>query len=306
MATKVPSYSYTGSHYAVMQNGYWYIYLLSVGTHTFTMTYAKSGVEVFLVGGGGGGGGGWTHGADGGGGGYTTTGRNISINAGQAYPITIGAGGAGGAGGGGQAAGSTIGGTGGTSSAFGYSASGGIGGWEYGGNPAYFVPSAGGSGGGAGAGGAGGSNGSNGGNGNKGGTAVAGGKGQGTTTREFGESSRTLYSGGGGGNGAAGGAGGGGSGGVSGSANTGGGGGGGGLNGYGGNGGSGIVVIRGTQDDNIPVFFNGTQLTKIIFNGTTLTGLIKDGTRIFAKYIRKGAMKCVTSISTAMRLTALI
>ena len=31
-----------------------------------------------------------------------------------------------------------------------------------------------------------------------------------------------------------------------------------------GNGGSGIVILRGTQEDNIPVIFNGTQLDKII------------------------------------------
>lgn len=52
-------------------------------------------------------------------------------------------------------------------------------------------------------------------------------------------------------------------------------------------GGSGVVIIRGTEDDLIPVFFNGTQLSKIIFNGVTLTGLIKDGTRIFARRVRR-------------------
>lgn len=89
----------------------------------------------------------------------------------------------------------------------------------------------------------------------------ASGTGQGTTTREFGESTGKLYSGGGGGgtgqlsgavtNGGAGGSGGGGAGahevhgsGTAGTTNTGGGGGGGGASGAGGTGGSGIVVIR--------------------------------------------------------------
>ena len=39
----------------------------------------------------------------------------------------------------------------------------------------------------------------------------------------------------------------------------------------------------------VPVFFNGTQLSKIIFNGVTLTGLIKDGKRIFARRKKRAA-----------------
>lgn len=47
------------------------------------------------------------------------------------------------------------------------------------------------------------------------------------------------------------------------------------------NGGSGFIIIRGTQDDNIPVIFNGTQLQKIIYNGTTITSLYYNGKKIY-------------------------
>ena len=94
--------------------------------------------------------------------------------------------------------------------------------------------------------GAGGSDGSDGGAG-----LNRGGEGQGTTTREFGETANTLYAGGGGGeatNMAAGGAGGGARARATATANTGGGGGGSTLRGtesaYAGGGGSGIVIIR--------------------------------------------------------------
>ena len=67
----------------------------------------------------------------------------------------------------------------------------------------------------------------------------AGGKGQHTTTKAFGESNGTLYAGGGGSEGAPGGSGGGGGFRVNGGANTGGGGG-----SFTGSGGSGIAIIR--------------------------------------------------------------
>ncbi len=200
-------------------------------------------IDVFLVGGGAGGGAAATGGRGGGGGGRTLTHTSIELQANTAYTITVGAGGASNA-------------NGGTTSAFGYSISGGN-------TPGNVVPGgAGGSGGGAGGrdgyflnGAPGGSNGS------AGGSLEydAGGAGQGTTTREFGETSTTLYAGGGGGGayyknngvGGAGGAGGGGKGGNSsnngsnGIANTGGGGGGSGYTtAIGGTGGSGIVVMR--------------------------------------------------------------
>ena len=216
----------------------------SDGTHTWRMKLLTSGnltvngliyIDVFLVGGGGSGGNGSysngsTFGGCGGGGGYTRTQKNIRLDnkSGTTYAITIGAGG-------------SVGHDGNTTAAFGLSAAGGKRGLTY--NDGGRSGGAGGSGG-AGLGSY--SGGSNGGNGS-GGDLIHGGKGQGSTTREFGESNGELYAGGGGGGaGGAGGAGGGGNGyGNSGAANTGGGGGGARTNGYnGGTGGSGVVVIR--------------------------------------------------------------
>lgn len=210
-----------------------------------TFTPAKAIIiDVFLVGGGGGGGNanGVSGGIGGGGGGYAGTWSSITISAGTSYPVVIGAGGTAQTNGGSTSFNAT------------YSKSGGIGGVQ---NDTYGKN--GGSGGGAGSyttsAGAGGSNGAN---GSASGT-LTGGVGQGTTTYEFGDSSLTLYGGGGGGgagaNGGAGagGAGGGAAGGAtynggnSASANTGGGGGGAGRASsllYGGSGGSGICVIR--------------------------------------------------------------
>jgi hypothetical protein len=164
----------------------------------------------------------------GGGGGYTKTYTAISLSKNQSYPITIGLGGV-------QQGAHTVGSTGGSSTAFGCSASGGIGG-NHGDNTVTYG-GAGGSGGG-GYTGAGGTDGSTGG--------LYGGIGQRTTTREFGETTGTLYAGGGGGYSGAGGAGGGGNGNqygapYSGTANTGGGAGGDNSSAVGG---SGIVVIR--------------------------------------------------------------
>ena len=261
-------------------NGNWRIKFFESGT--FIMSYPDVNyIDVFVVGGGGGGGGSGVNddnswyiiGAGGGGGGYTKTCRYsnelntelITINKNTNYNIVIGAGGIAGQCRPNQ---TTIpllpGGDGGTSSGFECSAAGGKGGpTNY-----YKNGSPGGSGGGGGgihyAGGTGGSDGSAGAAaGGDYGVSVgngAGGAGQGSTTREFGESTGDLYAGGGGGgsggnngNGGAGGAGGGGSGGNSGGGgtagtkNTGGGGGG------SGNscsvvssnaGGSGIVIIR--------------------------------------------------------------
>ena len=222
----------------------------------FTVPAGVYTIQVFVVGGGGGGGGGdfyvsessgggYVKSGGGGGGGYTKYGT-YNVTPGTQYAVVVGAGGAGGSS-------SSKGGDGGTSS-FGslLSASGGKGAvLQEGGN--------GGSGGGVGyyaygSGSssnqynatAGGSNGSDGGY-SAGGTA---GKGQGTTTRAFGETSGTLYAGGGGGGGSgtnSGGAGGGGNGSsddsaaTPGAVNTGGGGGGGST---GASGGSGIVIVR--------------------------------------------------------------
>ena len=252
-------------------NGNWRIKFFESGT--FIMSYPDVNyIDVFVVGGGGAGGNpGYTDfGANGGAGGYTKTCRYsnelntelIAINKDTNYTVTIGAGGASVT----SSSTANAGNSGGSSSAFNCLASGG------GGAPVQTnngTAASGGSGGGGCAshhgGGAGGSDGGN-------GSATTpeyggcyGGSGQGTTTREFGESTGDLYAGGGGGGsankdipgyngpGGAGGAGGGGKGTgtdgacASGVKNTGGGGGGKmGWNASGVNcaGGSGIVIIR--------------------------------------------------------------
>lgn len=254
MAIAVPSFSYTGTHSTKTDSVYWYLYLKGGGTLKFT--YAKKSVDVFIVGGGGGGktssGGG-----PGGAGGSTLTKTGIALAAGTNYTCAIGAGGA-------------ANGNGGASSAFGYSAAGGA------------------AGGGAAA-----------------GTAGANG------TYAFGDSSQLRYGaqGGGGsdnayGYGSAGGLDGGGTGAAggrrgtaatAGAANTGSGGGGSGDNdgwdsdendyeyhgGPAAGGGSGIIIIRGTEADYLPVWYNGTHLQKIFFNGSELSGLKLGDTTVF-------------------------
>ena len=205
--------------------------------------------DVFLVGGGGGGGvtgqdsaSGGSYGG-GGGGGYTTTQSNLAVTGLTSVSIVVGAGGTGAEYNHSQHK-TTPGTAGGASTVT-------IGETVY--------QAKGGSPGSSSSGGVGGSNGGSG-SGNGGSDGVPG---QGTTTRAFGESSGTLYAGGGGGAGGYGGDGGGGNGstknqesehkGLPGTANTGGGGGGGfyeyssggsGTHGFGGNGGSGIVILR--------------------------------------------------------------
>lgn len=154
----------------------WRVKFLSSGTFTPLKDMV---IDAFLVGGGGGGSGG------GAGGGYTNTMKSIVLAANTPYIIEIGAGGAA------PEADNplTPGKAGGNTSAFSVTANGGAGGnYGYGGGN-------GGSGGGSyntdsKKGYAGGSDGSNGGGPN-------GGTGQGTTTREFGESTGDLYASGG-------------------------------------------------------------------------------------------------------------
>ena len=52
-------------------------------------------------------------------------------------------------------------------------------------------------------------------------------------------------------------------------------------------GGSGIVILRGTQDDLIPVVFNGTQLSELYFNGVKVTSLIYNGARLFIREVKR-------------------
>ena len=224
---------YTGTYTLIDDgSGHWRVKFLTSGILTVDGTAT---IDALLVGGGAGGGNTGNE-SGGGGGGYTTTAPSIAIASGVQYPIVVGAGGNAGT-------------DGGASAAFGATAHGGY-------STTSLYGGYGGSGGGAGhnttgVAGDGGSNGGNGGNSASGG----GGVGQGTTTREFGEASGTLYSGGGGGGGSAdtgtGGAGGGGNGAnyaganaTSGTVNTGGGGGGKAYQKTAGTGGSGIVVIR--------------------------------------------------------------
>ena len=250
----IPDFTYTGDFEIVsdddqpitVSQGNWKIRFLTSGTLTFkNLNGAENGIDVFLVGGGGGG----SRAA--GGGGYTKTLKAVKVSVGTAYLIEVGAGGIAGVGN------SKAGSAGGTSNAFGASANGG----EANTSASSFRGSNGGSGGGAGStngnGGKGGSDGSDGFHRN--GTHQDSGTGQGTTTREFGESGGKLYAGGGGGctttssNGGAGGDGGGGDGGnasggaTSGKTNTGGGGGGAVNSKAGGAGGSGIAIIRNTR-----------------------------------------------------------
>lgn len=228
---KLPKFTYTGTYEVIEDGGKnWRIKFLTSGTLTL---FKKLLADMFLVGGGGG-----ATGASGAGGGYTKTIKSVELEPGS-YEIVVGAGG--------------VSADGGTTTAFGSSANGGKKGDGY-------TPGDGGCGGGSYLtsdsapfypAGTGGSDGSNGGGSPK----HPGGTGQGTTTREFGETTGDLYAGGGGGSyssgkgiGALGGAGGGGNGrndgtpATDGAANTGGGGGGGG--GSGSNGGSGIAILR--------------------------------------------------------------
>lgn len=223
-----PAITFTGGNENIrIENGDsvydWKIYILGSGTLTFTDETPD--IDVFLVGGGAAGNYAWSKGA-GGGSGYTKTVSGLGIKIGTNYNIVVGAGGIGSQKAGGMAGGAT--------SAFGYTASGGSAlssNGNYGGN--------GGSGGGSGS-----KNGDDdniwisSGVGGKDGANGAGGKpgtGQGTTTREFGESDGILYATGG-------------DGGVNKpaikKANTGDGGDGGWANYSSGNGASGVVVIR--------------------------------------------------------------
>ena len=221
-----PAFTYTGDF--KIENGDtidWKIYLLTSGTLTFTDETPN--IDVFLVGGGGAGASGvWSSGyvqvnrrSGGAGSGYTLTKKDVSLAINTSYNIIIGAGGTS------NAKNTYTDGT--ATSAFSFTANGGKGtsrdGEHY----------------------KGGNGGSGGGNENyegatDGGGGTNAGTGQGTTTREFGESQEKLYATGGSG--------------VSkndGQPNTGDGGSGGryadssgGKIGSGGNGGSGIVVIR--------------------------------------------------------------
>ena len=283
MAIRIPSFTYNGSYRTEMIGDYWYIFFLTSGT--LRMDYSKT-ADLYLHGGGGGGSnsGYNSSGGSGGGGGWLESHFGISVNAGTAYDIVIGDGGAAGR------PGATSGGKGGTSSAFGKSVEGGNGG-TYMGNP-----------------GTGGS-----GNGGSRSSAVGGiaGDGESNTTYAFNDSSLgLLYGGGGAGGGPEYGANGqpgkpyGGAGTTSAVANTGAGGGGAHFSSSetgqkGGAGGSGIVILRGYQDDILPVKFNGTTLTRMIFDGSEVKHLIHNGTRLFTERFKEWSKPKTLSLQPA-------
>lgn len=237
-------FTYSKKYEVINDNaGNWRVKFYETGD--FTLNYDIA-IDAFLVGGGGNGG---FDCGGGGGGGETTTSSQSLTSTTKPYVITIGKGG------------------GGTTEAFGAQAEGGKAGSNYSSGRTGGSGGSGGGGGGHANGSTGGRGGYNGGNGGNGTDSTNYGKGQGSTTCEFGLEVSSgvcyytdngydgFYAGGGGGGGETGGAGGkgggakGGSGqGVAGSsaiANTGGGGGGGSnKSGQGGAGGSGIVIIR--------------------------------------------------------------
>lgn len=205
----IPEFTYTGDYEIVndsdepitVSQDNWKIRFLTSGTLTFTnLNGADGGIDVFLVGGGGGGGMG-AYGAfrgTGGGGGYTTTKRNVEIAVNTPYKIIVGSGGACATNSG------TDGNDGGNTTAFSVTANGGKHGNKGGGS----APNGGNGGSGGGCGGndndgnyrtsAGGTDGSDGKDAYRDGSIYAkGGSGQGTTTREFGETGNTAYSPGG-------------------------------------------------------------------------------------------------------------
>jgi len=264
MARKVPSYSFSGQSTSEMVGDYWVIYLLSSGM--FRMHHSKKSVGVFLCGGGGGGGSSWNeNGGGGGAGGHIAT-TQIALGTSETY-VTIGNGGYAG-----EAGADT--------SGFEISAKGGAGTVDW------FAGTDGTASGGAG-----------------GVTNGATGGGSGSNGQQaFGFGDIFYGAGGGGGaaensssNGAGGKTGGGEGGSGNGQANTGAGGGGaksaGGAHVIGGYGGSGIAILVGTEDDFLPVYFNGKQLSEIFYNGSAVTGLICGGARIFARRCRKWLLK---------------
>lgn len=181
----LPEFTYTGTCQLIDDGGGdWRMKFLTSGVLTFTkLGSAGKGIDVFLVGGGGGNGnaGGISDWCAAGGGGYTKTVKSLIVQKGVEYQIVVGAGGT-------RPTTSNTQTRGGTTSAFNASIEGGYSGKAYSGGD-------GASGGAASDSTVGGTDGGDGGEG-----SIFGGKpgkGQGTTTREFGESTGDLYASGG-------------------------------------------------------------------------------------------------------------
>ena len=176
----LPRYSYTGDHQLIKdENNHWRIKFLSSGVLTWLSPDAE--IDVFLVGGGGSGS------AGGGGGGYTQTHKKQNLEKNQWVQIYVGAGGEDGSGG--TSYYGNLYAQGGTSTRL--NGIGGDGGSGGGGGERESDPSN--------PSGTAGRGGSDGGNGENLSSYSYGGRGQGRTTREFGEPEGALYSGGGGG-----------------------------------------------------------------------------------------------------------
>lgn len=252
--TGLPEFDY-GGMYKLIDDGYgdWRIKFLTSGDLIFTkLGSGAKGIDVFLVGGGGGCGNsnGVSDYLAAGGGGYTKTTRQITVQVGVKYRIEIGAGGT-------KPNSSSTQLRGGTTSAFNTSVDGGYSGKSISGGD-------GGSGGASTNGTTGGTDGGDGSVGKMGGQA---GKGQGTTTREFGEASGDLYASGGYWDS------------RDGADNTGNGGGGVYLNSKTSTGGSGIVVIRNVRKElkitqqpaDVTVSENGEAVFTVKAEGTELS-----------------------------------
>lgn len=268
MATKIPSFTYGGQYRTEMIGDRWYIFFLTSGI--LKMTYGRY-ADVYLHGAGGGGGDSANpSGGGGGGGGWFATHTDVQIEGGKEYSIVVGTG--------------SWNRDGEASSAFGFSAAGGKvggdGGWSEGTG---------------GVGGTGGSGSGGNGGGSTGGYGTSGGS---NTTYAFNDSSLGLLYGGGGAGGGpkyggdgAGGAPYGARGGKHAGDNTGAGGGGAnwtdGEYTIRGRGGSGIVILRSTQDDELPVKFDGKTLRQMFFDGSEVRHLICNGTQIFMERVRR-------------------
>lgn len=252
--TGLPEFDYDGV-YQLIDDGYgdWRIKFLTSGVIIFTkLGSGAKGIDVFLVGGGGGCGNanGVSDYLGAGGGGYTKTTRQITIQEGVKYRIEIGAGGT-------KPNASNTQTRGGTTSAFNTYVEGWYSGKSVSGGD-------GGSGGASTNGTTGGTDGGDGSVGKMGGQA---GKGQGTTTREFGEASGDLYASGGYWDS------------RDGADNTGNGGGGVYLNSKTSTGGSGIVVIRNVRKElkitqqpaDVTVSENGEAVFTVKAEGTELS-----------------------------------
>lgn len=198
-------FTYTGNYQIISEDdsGNWKIKFLTSGTFTAMNDVL---IDIFAVGGGGSGGlsiGGLSTSSlaagSGGGSGYTKTSKNILAVKNTSYSIVIGTGGSASNGASYETAGGYDGNNGGNTSGFNITANGGFGGKKRG-NASYATSYRGGNGG-SGGGGCDKSSGYNGGSDGSDGSCGSydtKGYGQGTTTREFGETNGVLYAGGGG------------------------------------------------------------------------------------------------------------